>query len=206
MNTNFHSIKIDKRERILNAAMEQFVQSGYEKASTNEIVKEAQISKGSLFNYFNNKKDLYLYLIDHALKVLDGIYDEIDMNERDLFKRISQIGFIKLGIQQKYPLVFDFLRSTQEEQAVEVKSEVEKILGNTLKNGLSRLYENLDWSKFREDVDSEKAFQILNWTMAGFAEIQIKKLDSFENVGKELISEWESYSEILTRCFYKEEE
>ncbi|SDP81547.1 DNA-binding transcriptional regulator, AcrR family [Litchfieldia salsa] len=186
--------------------MEQFVQSGYEKASTNEIVKEAQISKGSLFNYFNNKKDLYLYLIDHALKVLDGIYDEIDMNERDLFKRISQIGFIKLGIQQKYPLVFDFLRSTQEEQAVEVKSEVEKILGNTLKNGLSRLYENLDWSKFREDVDSEKAFQILNWTMAGFAEIQIKKLDSFENVGKELISEWESYSEILTRCFYKEEE
>ncbi|MFC4323590.1 TetR/AcrR family transcriptional regulator [Litchfieldia salsa] len=191
---------------MLNAAMEQFVQSGYEKASTNEIVKEAQISKGSLFNYFNNKKDLYLYLIDHALKVLDGIYDEIDMNERDLFKRISQIGFIKLGIQQKYPLVFDFLRSTQEEQAVEVKSEVEKILGNTLKNGLSRLYENLDWSKFREDVDSEKAFQILNWTMAGFAEIQIKKLDSFENVGKELISEWESYSEILTRCFYKEEE
>ncbi|WP_456276695.1 TetR/AcrR family transcriptional regulator [Bacillus sp. AK128] len=186
--------------------MEQFVQSGYDKASTNEIVKEAQISKGSLFNYFNNKKDLYLYLIDYSLKVLEVIYDEVDMNERDLFKRISQIGFIKLGIQQKYPLVFDFLKSIQEEQSTEVKSEVERIMGGNLEDGLKRIYENLDWSKFREDIDPEKAFQILNWTMGGFAEIQTKNLSSFDTIGLDIINEWESYSSILKRCFYKGEE
>ena len=36
----------------------EFAQSGFEKASTNEIVKRSNISKGSLFNYFNSKKDL----------------------------------------------------------------------------------------------------------------------------------------------------
>ncbi len=186
--------------------MTQFVQSGYEKASTNEIVKEAQISKGSLFNYFNNKKDLYLYLIDHALKIIDGIYDEIDLNERDLFKRLSQVGLIKLKIQQTYPLVFDFLKSIGEEQAAEVKPDIEQLMGNILDNGLNRIYENIDWSKFREDVDPEKALHILNWTMVGFAEAQIKKIKSFKNVGMEHINEWNSYSKILKRCFYKEGE
>ncbi|NQD68578.1 TetR family transcriptional regulator, partial [Bacillus haikouensis] len=38
-------MNIDKQERIINAAMQEFVKAGFEKASTNEIVKEAQISK-----------------------------------------------------------------------------------------------------------------------------------------------------------------
>ena len=189
----------------MNAAMKQFVQSGYERASTNEIVKDANISKGSLFNYFHNKKDLYFYLIEHAIKVIDGIYDEIDWSERDLFKRIGQVGLIKLKIQQKYPLVFDFLQSIVQEQAGEVKQDIEHIRSSILNNGLNKIYENIDMSKFREEVDPQKALHILNWTMVGFAELQIKKIGSFENVGMELIHEWNSYSEMLKRCFYKEE-
>ncbi|MFD1738406.1 TetR/AcrR family transcriptional regulator [Bacillus salitolerans] len=206
MNSKFFSLKPEKQELIINAALKQFVKSGYEKASTNEIVKEAQISKGSLFNYFNNKKDLYLYLIDHACNVIELIYDKIDMNERDLFNRINQVGFIKLKVQQTYPLVFDFLIKIGEEQASEVKSDVEQVKANMLKYGLDRIYENIDWSKFREDIDPEKALHIINWTMIGFAEAQKKKIVSFENVGIELINEWNSYSEILKRCFYKEGE
>ena len=184
--------------------MKQFVLSGYDKASTNEIVKDAQISKGSLFNYFTNKKELYMYLVENAIKIMDVIYDEIDMNERDLFNRITQIGLIKLEIQKKHPLVFDFLKSAHEEQATEVKTDIEKYMGNVLNEGLNRIYENLDYSKFRDDVNPEKAFQILNWTMAGFSELQLRQLTSFENVGIELINEWNSYSEILKRCFYKD--
>ncbi len=196
-------MKIDKQERIINAAMKEFVKSGYDKASTNEIVKDAQISKGSLFNYFSNKKDLYLFLIEYAVKIIEQIYDEIDMNERDIFKRISQVGFIKLNIQKKYPLVFDFLKSLRDEEALEVKADTDQITGNILDNGLKRIYQNIDWSKLREDVDPEKAIHILNWTMVGFAELQIAKIETFENVGIELFNEWNSYTEILKRCFYK---
>lgn len=68
---------------------------------------------------------------------------------------------------------------------------------------MKRIYENIDWSKLREDIDPEKAMNILNWTMAGFAELQIKKIKSFENAGVEMFNEWDSYKEILNRCFYK---
>lgn len=202
----FHSLKSEKQVKIINAAMKQFVLSGYDKASTNEIVKEAQISKGSLFNYFYNKKELYVYLLEHALKIIDIIFAEVDVNERDLFKRISQIGLIKLKIQQKYPLVFDFLKSARLEQSLEVKNDIEQRLGNILDNALDRVYDNIDYSKFRDDIDPEKALHILNWTMLGFAEVQLKKIETFENVGLELMNEWDSYKDILRRSFYKEVE
>jgi TetR/AcrR family transcriptional regulator len=204
--TKFKNLKIEKQERIINAAMKEFVNSGYDKASTNEIVKEAQISKGSLFNYFKNKKDLYLFLIEDSMKIIEQIFEKIDMNERDLFRRIYQVGLVKLNIQQKYPLVFDFLKSLGDEKAPEVKSDIERIRGSILDDGLNRIYQNIDWSKFREGVDPEKAVHILNWTMLGFAELQMAKLDSFNQVGMEIFNEWNSYSEILRRCFYKDGE
>ncbi|RIL20144.1 TetR/AcrR family transcriptional regulator, partial [Staphylococcus gallinarum] len=46
MNSLFNNLKPAKQRTIVNAAVKEFVKSGYDKASTNEIVKHAQISKG----------------------------------------------------------------------------------------------------------------------------------------------------------------
>ncbi|MFD2507517.1 TetR/AcrR family transcriptional regulator [Halalkalibacter alkalisediminis] len=102
-------MNVEKQERIINAAIKEFVKSGFERASTNEIVREAGISKGSLFNYFNNKKDLYTFLIENGAEVIEKIYEEIDFNETDMFKRLGDIGLIKLDIQKnshKYLISF----------------------------------------------------------------------------------------------------
>src|SRR5699024_4336460 len=112
MYSNFHKLNEDKRELIINAAINEFVQKGFDQASTNKIVQSANISKGSLFNYFYSKKDLYIYLIDYGIQVIDDLYDQIDLSETDLFKRIENIGLQKLRIQKKYPHVFDFLASS----------------------------------------------------------------------------------------------
>mgnify|MGYP001006429114 FL=1 len=48
-----------KRQRVIRASIEEFAK-GYEVASTNEIVRKAGISKGLLFHYFGNKKNLYM--------------------------------------------------------------------------------------------------------------------------------------------------
>lgn len=61
MFAKFLSLDKEKQDRIINAAMKEFAQKGYDKASTNEMVKEAGISKGLLFHYFQNKKQLYFF-------------------------------------------------------------------------------------------------------------------------------------------------
>lgn len=203
MNPIFNSLKLEKKERIINAAMKEFVQSGYEKASTNEIVKEARISKGSLFNYFNSKKDLYLYLFEYGVQIVEFVYEQIDLQETDIFKRIEKLGIKKLQIQRRFPQIFDFLFSLAKEESDQVKYIIKEKIHSIHEEGVTRIYENIDYSMFREDIDIKKAIEILNWTMFGFGEKALKQLNSFEDVGEQYLQEWDSYSKLLKNCFYK---
>jgi len=203
MNSLFKSLKVEKQERIINAAIKEFVQSGFDKASTNEIVKEAGISKGSLFNYFNNKKELYFYLIEHCVQVVEKIYDLIDLNEPDIFIRLEKLGFKKLEIQRKYPQVFDFLFSLTQEESDEVRSEIKQKIDSVFDQGIALVYEKIDYFKFRDDIDIQKAIEILTWTMRGFGEKAINQLSTMEEVGEEYLKEWEIYSKMLKDSFYK---
>ena len=50
MYESFENLPEDKKKRIIEASIEEFAKKGYEKASTNNIVKTAGISKGILFH------------------------------------------------------------------------------------------------------------------------------------------------------------
>ncbi len=186
--------------------MKEFVQNGFDKASTNEIVKLANISKGSLFNYFKSKKDLYAYLIDYSVQIINQIVEKIDLDEADIFKRIENIGYEKIHIQQKFPQVFDFLASTNIEESAEVKGMIKQKIKPIYNQSTENLYDNIDLSKFREEIDIEKAIEILHWTMFGFGEKGLSQINSFEDIGefgKQYFEEWRSYAEILKKSFYK---
>lgn len=60
-------IEDEKRERIIVAAMQEFVK-GYRNASTDRIVQSADISKGLLFHYFGTKKKLFFFYSSMRLK------------------------------------------------------------------------------------------------------------------------------------------
>ncbi|WP_449540432.1 TetR/AcrR family transcriptional regulator [Ferdinandcohnia sp. Marseille-Q9671] len=205
--SNFSKLKVEKKELIINAAIKEFVRNGFDKASTNEMVKEANISKGSLFNYFSSKKDLYVYLIEYGVQIIENLYEQIDLHETDLFKRIENIGLQKMHIQKKFPHVFDFLASCSQEDSTEVSDIIHDKVNSIYSEGKKLLYKNIDYSKFREEIDIEKAIEILNWTMFGFGEKAIHQLNSFtdiEEFGDQYLKEWERYAEILKYSFYKQ--
>ena len=60
----FFNLPEKKQENIIDIAITEFSNNPYETASISKIVREAEISKGSFYNYFENKKDLYRYLIE----------------------------------------------------------------------------------------------------------------------------------------------
>lgn len=204
--SKFNNLKPEKQKQIINAAVKEFVRNGFEKASTNEIVKRANISKGSLFNYFNSKKDLYLYLIEYSSKAIVNLNEEIDLSETDLFKRIERVALQKFYVQQKYPQAFEFLASTKQEESVEVKDIIKQRLNPIYNQAINKLYKDIDYSKFREGIDIEKAIEILNWTMFGVGEKGLKELFTFDDIGKfgeKYLEEWNVYAELLKYSFYK---
>lgn len=204
--SKFNNLKPEKQKQIINAAIKEFVRNGFEKASTNEIVKRANISKGSLFNYFTSKKDLYLYLIEYSSKAIVNLNEEIDLSETDLFKRIERVALQKFYVQQKYPQAFEFLASTKQEESVEVKDIIKQRLNPIYNQAINKLYKDIDYSKFREGVDIEKAIEILNWTMFGVGEKGLKELFTFDDIGRfgeKYLEEWNVYAELLKYSFYK---
>jgi TetR/AcrR family transcriptional regulator len=57
----FFNLDEAKRNRIFEAAVDEFSQRRFSEASINQVVKNAGISRGSFYQYFQNKEDLYLY-------------------------------------------------------------------------------------------------------------------------------------------------
>jgi AcrR family transcriptional regulator len=60
----FFNLPAEKRETIMNAAIEEFAEYGLENASTNRIVKNSGIAKGSFYQYFEDKQDVFMYMLD----------------------------------------------------------------------------------------------------------------------------------------------
>jgi TetR/AcrR family transcriptional regulator len=60
----FYNLSEEKKSRIFDAAMQEFKAQSFREASLNQIIKNADIPKGSFYQYFDNKEDIYLYMID----------------------------------------------------------------------------------------------------------------------------------------------
>jgi TetR/AcrR family transcriptional regulator len=207
MFAKFLSMDEKKRNRIINAAIKVFAQKGYQLASTNEIVREAEISKGLLFHYFTNKKELYLFLYDHLTEIFsEEIYTKMNWADKDLFNRYRQVAIIKLELFQLYPAMFQFLRSVFTEDNLEVKGELEKRQKKLLESSNQKLFTDIDYSLFREGIDINKAMNIIYWTLEGFGTKQqnnekLLSLDVSEL--EKVIEEMDHYMAILRQSFYK---
>ncbi|MDR7002539.1 TetR/AcrR family transcriptional regulator [Neobacillus niacini] len=207
MFSKFLNLDQEKQDRIINAAIKEFAQKGYDNASTNEIVKEAGISKGLLFHYFGNKKKMYLFVFDHFYEIIvDEFYKKINLQERDIFKRVRQAVSVKMELLNKYPDLFNFLSAAVMEDSKEVKLELDQRIKQLAKNNIGKLYEDIDLSLFRDDIDVQKALKIIFWTFEQFSDelIQRAKLTPTHEINyDEAIKETEEYYEVLMKAFYK---
>jgi AcrR family transcriptional regulator len=59
----FFNLPPEKREKIISAAIDEFAEYGLENASTNRIVANSGIAKGSFYQYFADKQDVFMYLL-----------------------------------------------------------------------------------------------------------------------------------------------
>ena len=65
-NQTFFNLPEKKRQTITELAIAEFANNDYKNASVTKIVKQAKIAKGSFYQYFEDKKELYLYLVNLA--------------------------------------------------------------------------------------------------------------------------------------------
>ena len=83
-------IREEARNKIINAAIKLFSLKGYHGTSISDIAKEAEISKGLAYNYFESKQDLLKAIFESMMQMGFDVVEGLD-KEPDPFKQIEEI-------------------------------------------------------------------------------------------------------------------
>jgi len=97
----FHRLSKEKRELFLDAALKEFAGHGFNEASITRLVQHLGIAKGSVYQYFSDKYELYQYLVQQSYDKLLEILNFVDNREYDVLsvwyvnRTIAEIKFAK---------------------------------------------------------------------------------------------------------------
>lgn len=89
-NEMFFRLPESKREHVLSALRAEITRSAFESFSINNVVRDCGISRGSFYQYFRSKEDIYLYFLEEYQKsILDYAIGKLRANGGDLFAALS---------------------------------------------------------------------------------------------------------------------
>ncbi|MDD2971291.1 MAG: TetR/AcrR family transcriptional regulator [Lachnospiraceae bacterium] len=200
MNDKFFDLKKEKQDKMINAALKVFSLCDYRRASTDDVVREAGISKGLIFHYFTNKAGLYEFLYAYSIKYLAiELYQIVSINEHDYFELIRQTQQAHLRVMRQYPYLIAFLSKAEEETDPEVVPLIQA-KRTERKKEYQKIFDRADMDGWKPGVDTEVARNIIHFTVRGIEDAYLK---SGEFTPEELIERIDEYMNFLKPAMYQ---
>ncbi len=174
MNDKFFNLKREKQDRFINASIKIFSEHGYQKASTDDIVKEARISKGLLFHYFGSKQGLYEFVYNYSTKLMMMEYSSnVSLFQMDFFELQKQLEVAKKNIMISYPYMNVFINQAFREESQEVIAVIADSM-DRYSATLAEIYAKADISQFREGIDPSAVLKMCLFVADGVLNEQFK--------------------------------
>ena len=204
MNPKFFNLPPERQDLIRSSAMLEFGEASFKKTSADSIAKRANISKGLLFHYFKDKRELYLYLYHYALDVCIRQYMEktYDFGETDFFKALEMGHKVKMDMVRRYPGLFRFVMRTYYERDSILSPKLRKGLDGLLESTTNDFLARMDLYKFKDGVDPRQVVRLL--TLASEGMLAETNACTAEEIDR-LFGEYKKYADMLRQFLYKEE-
>ena len=170
-NPTFLNLPEEKKRRIEEAAAGEFSDNGYRSASINTIVSNVGIAKGSIFQYFGDKKGLFLFIFGQSVeKVKDYLKEVRDATtDRPLAERLEETLKAGVDFTRKHPVIYRLYVRTLAEKEIPFRSEIlTSIRSYSLEYLLSLLETARDKGELRDGVDLETACFVMDSAMDRF--------------------------------------
>ena len=117
----FLKLSNEKQQKVLDAAKKEFARVPIENVSIKNIVEDADIARGSFYQYFESKEDLLVYLLkEKAEQVSNKVKEKIQETDRDLFETYIFLydmaieNFMKKEDEDLYKQIFINIKSSDE--------------------------------------------------------------------------------------------
>ncbi|MBI1744569.1 TetR/AcrR family transcriptional regulator [Candidatus Acetothermia bacterium] len=92
--------KETRREQLLEAAIKVFARHGYRSTSIDDIIKEANVARGTFYLYFEGKKEIFLAVIDYYFEKLQALFEETSQKKitpKNYRQQLREILMTRLG-------------------------------------------------------------------------------------------------------------
>lgn len=196
-------IPIDKREKILDAALAEFSQQGYGKASTNQITQKAGISKGLLFHYFGSKKKLFLATFEFCAQQFLNYFSvwmpQQDDLSTDFFERLLTVSEVKYRYYQQHSSIYHFLVVAVRDMFKYFPDEMNQQFSLLRTLGMTIFMEGIDFSRFRDDIDRDKAILLICKCLQAYTLQLLQHMPAKEIEDQ---TQWESVFEEIREIIY----
>lgn len=98
--------KEQRRESIIDAAETVFFSKGLENATMDDVASAAELSKGTLYLYFNSKEQIYLAIIMRGFAILDRLFKDAANQSTNGLEKTRAIGRAYQQFYNDYPDYF----------------------------------------------------------------------------------------------------
>ena len=185
MNEKFFDLSRLKQDRMINGALEVFAKNGFKHASTDDMVKAVDVSKGLWFHYFGSKLGLYTFVYGYSVKyMILELASAVDEKEKNYFEIMKQIEYAKMKISKSYPYMTRFLERALEETDTEIMEQTaedrriyqEKVAG---------LGKNGEIPEIADKAKREKIKKMAHYTIEGIVKDKAQSAEP-ETVYKEI--------------------
>lgn len=154
----FFNLSEEKHNRIVEASIEEFSSNPYEVASINQIVKHSGIAKGSFYQYFENKEDLYKYLVE-ICEVEKELYINIAIKRTryvNFFEKTKEVYKSMMRFSEENPRYAAVLDHINRIDDLDIKNEILESIELDKSNVFTKLLEEgIEEGELKSNLDTE---------------------------------------------------
>ncbi len=169
MNDKFFSLPIEKQQTIINAGYKVFSQNTYKKSPMSEIADAAGISKALLFYYFQNKKELYLFLWNTCAKLTSEYLVKYSCYEtKDFFEMMERGLQAKVQLMKEYPYMTAFSLKAFYEKDPAVCDDIQNNYQERVNSQYDKITQMFSTDVFVPGLDIQQMYQQMCWAAEGY--------------------------------------
>lgn len=153
-----------RRERVLAAAMAEFGRHGYSGGSLNVIAREAGVAKGSLFQYFDDKFDLFAHVAEHtSLRIYAAMAPHLAQPDDGPFlDQLARLVDVWIAFMAGHPLERSVTAATTMELDPAVRAAVRAPVHRLYAQGLRPLLDGaVATGRLAADLDVDATIALL---------------------------------------------
>lgn len=123
---------VDRRERIIRAAITVFRRSGFHVATTKDIAREADLTQSNLYNYVSSKHDVLFLVCDHLVGLYQAAVDEAvarEVNAHDrLVEALRAVILVMSAHRDEVQLLYNETHALERDDRKIILSSIAKLI------------------------------------------------------------------------------